>query len=226
MVDTTRGSELRMISRIVAPVREQLLQMMREAIVTGEWKPGQRLVERELCERTGASRSSVREALRQLESEGLVTVVPNRGPIVSTLSEQEVKDIYELRIVLDSFMIQRFCEVASDEEIAEVRDCFAEIEATVAAEDIVGTLHATTRMHDLFLIGAGNTALSATLNRLGSLIAFLRARSQSDPRSLPEVLEENRKVFEAAASRNSKAATRAMEHHIKAACKRAVATFD
>jgi GntR family transcriptional regulator, trigonelline degradation regulator len=218
--------ELRPVSRVVAPVREQLLQMMREAIVTGQWKPGERLVERELCEGSGASRSSVREALRQLESEGLVTVVPNKGPIVSVLSEQQVIDIYELRVALGSFMVASFCERASDEQITALRECFTRMEAASASQDFVEALHATEQFHDILLDGACNSALSDALNRLHSLISFLRARSMSTSEFLPVMLEENRAVLNAASARDAADAVRAMERHIGAARQRVVSSIN
>jgi GntR family transcriptional regulator, trigonelline degradation regulator len=214
--------ELRQVSRIVAPVREQLLQMMREAIVTGQWKPGERLVERELCEGSGASRSSVREALRQLESEGLVTVVPNRGPIVSVLSAQEAVDIYDLRVVLGSFMVTLFCERGTDEQIQALHKCFEQMEAATAAQDFVWALHGTEQFHDILLAGAGNTALTDTLGRLHSLISYLRARSMSTQEFLPTMLEENRAVLNAVTQRDVAAAVKAMENHIGAARERVI----
>jgi GntR family transcriptional regulator, trigonelline degradation regulator len=214
--------ELRPVSRVVAPVREQLLQMMREAVVTGQWKPGERLVERELCERSGASRSSVREALRQLESEGLVTVVPNKGPIVSVLSVQEIRDIYDLRVVLGTFMVTLFCQRGTVEHLDALHDCFPRMEAATAAQDFVRVLQETERFHDILLAGAGNTALTDTSSRLYSLISHLATRSMSKPEFLPTMLEENRAVLEAVSRRDAAAAARAIADQMNRARQRVI----
>src|SRR6202051_5223718 len=87
----------------VPTVRAMVAQKLREAIMSGTLKPGQRLVERELSERTGGSRPSIRDALRLLEADGLVTTVPHRGPVVSTISLDEAKQLYAARAVLEGF---------------------------------------------------------------------------------------------------------------------------
>src|SRR5260370_22031670 len=94
-------SRLRM--EAVPSVRSRVAQKLREAIMSGTLKPGQRLVERELCEMTGVSRPSIREALRLLEADGLVNTVPHRGPMVSTISLEEAKQLYAARAVLEGF---------------------------------------------------------------------------------------------------------------------------
>src|ERR1700719_4244153 len=87
----------------VPTVRAMVAQKLREAIMSGTLKPGQRLVERELCEMTGVSRPSIREALRLLEADGLVSTVPHRGPVVSTISLEEARQLYAARAVLEGF---------------------------------------------------------------------------------------------------------------------------
>src|SRR4029078_4969135 len=87
----------------VPTVRSMVAQKLREAIMSGKLKPGQRLLERELCEMTGVSGRSIREALRLLEADGLVTTVPHRGPVVSTISLEEAKQLYAARAILEGF---------------------------------------------------------------------------------------------------------------------------
>ena len=95
----------------VPTVRSMVAQKLREAIMSGTFKPGQRLVERELCEMTGVSRPSIREALRLLEADGLVTTVAHRGPVVSTISLEEAKQIYAARAVLEGFAGREFARL-------------------------------------------------------------------------------------------------------------------
>src|SRR5690348_15344785 len=90
------------MSRVAAPLRDQVSSALRQAIVERELPPGQRLVERELVDRLQVSRATVRESLRELEAEGLVTVIPQRGAVVATISLQEAADIYEARAAIES----------------------------------------------------------------------------------------------------------------------------
>ncbi|WP_442542703.1 GntR family transcriptional regulator [Arthrobacter sp. KN11-1C] len=113
------------LGRPAMPVREQVVDRLRSAITGLQLKPGQRLVERELMERLGVSRTTVREAIRELSSEGLVTVVPQKGAIVSRPTGSEAEDLYEVRARLESLVVQRFIERASDDEISDLRKATA-----------------------------------------------------------------------------------------------------
>jgi DNA-binding GntR family transcriptional regulator len=88
------------VSNVAAPVRLQVAASFRSAILSGRFQPGDRLIEKDLCDLTGASRTSVREALRQLETEGLVQLVPNKGPIVASIDPKQARSIYQVRAVL------------------------------------------------------------------------------------------------------------------------------
>jgi len=120
------------MGRVAAPLREQVISALRQAIRDFQLKPGQRLVERELIEQLGVSRTTIREALRELTSEGLVTVVPQRGAIVSTPSLDDATDLYEVRASLESLVVQRFVERATDDEVRRLEgtiDHLAEVSA-------------------------------------------------------------------------------------------------
>ncbi|MEI9803979.1 MAG: GntR family transcriptional regulator [Pseudolabrys sp.] len=101
-----------------APLRTEIEIRLRSAITQGRFHAGERLIERELCEMLGVSRPSLREALRQLEAEELVTLVPNRGPVVSEIGIDEARDIYEIRATLEGLVARLFVRNASDAEVA------------------------------------------------------------------------------------------------------------
>src|SRR5215813_3992360 len=118
------------IAVLAAPLRREIENRLRAAIVGGRFKPGERLIERELCEMLGVSRPSLREALRQLEAEELVTILPNRGPIVAALTVVEAEQLYDVRAMLEGLAARRFAETASDADIAALRqalDAFADV---------------------------------------------------------------------------------------------------
>ena len=102
------NSALAAIPKLAAPLRQQVLDELRQSIIAGRLNPGERLIERELISMMGVSRTVIREALRQLESEGLVAIVPNKGPIVRTLTLEEARDLYAIRAVLEGLAARLF----------------------------------------------------------------------------------------------------------------------
>src|SRR3954453_2834497 len=112
------------VNRVAAPVREQVVDQLRQAIVEMRLKPGQRLVERELIEQTGVSRTTIREVLRQLTAEGLVMTIPQKGAVVMVPSAQEAADLYEVRATLEALAGRRFVRNADDAAIKALRKAF------------------------------------------------------------------------------------------------------
>src|SRR5919197_2931132 len=115
------------VGRVAAPLREQVLEVLRQAILDFRFKPGQRLIERELVEQIGVSRTTIREVLRELAAEGLVTTVPQKGAIVAVPSAQEAAELYEVRAALEALAARRFVEQATPQRVAELRDAFGEV---------------------------------------------------------------------------------------------------
>jgi DNA-binding GntR family transcriptional regulator len=203
------------MGRVAAPLREQVLSALRQAILNFELKPGQRLVERELIEQLGVSRTTVREALRELTSEGLVTVVPQRGAIVSAPSLDEAADLYKVRAALESLVVQHFVERASDLEVDRLRrtvEDFAGISATTT--DMRELLAAKDRFYAVLLAGARSTALRQLLESIQARVTLLRATSLSEAGRPLEVVQELRAVVEAIAARDAKRAAELCAEHV------------
>src|SRR6478735_9922967 len=112
-LSTPGGDSLR-VGRVAAPLREQVLDVLRQAILDFRLKPGQRLIERELIEQTGVSRTTIREVLRQLAAEGLVTTIPQKGTVVASPSVERAAELYEVRAVLEGMAARQFAERATD----------------------------------------------------------------------------------------------------------------
>ncbi len=128
------AEDMRIVA-VAAPVRQQVEQALRAAITGGSFAPCQRLIERDLCERLGVSRPSVREAMRQLESEGLIESQPNRGPVVARMTRQDVADVYGVRAALEAAAASRFATLATEADIA---DLAATVDAVAAAYETAG----------------------------------------------------------------------------------------
>jgi GntR family transcriptional regulator, trigonelline degradation regulator len=203
------------VHRVVSPVRTQVADNLREAILSRHFQPGQRLVERELVEATGASRTSVREALRELAAQGLVTSIPNRGTVVTEVTRDEARQLYELRSGLEALAGRLFVERATDAEVEELERAFAVIEESYRLG--VGTLAAKDVFYDVIFRGAGNEQLRQVTAGLHARIAYLRSFSLAQPGRLTESLSELRDIMTAVKARNADAVANACLYHIKRA---------
>lgn len=200
------------------PVRRQVEEGLRAAIVAGRFAPGDHLPDRLLCELFGVSRSVVREAVRLLEAEGLVTVVPHRGPFVAFLSPAEAAQVYEVRGVLEALAGRGFAERASDEEIAALRAVFEELAALPGA-DRAALLRLKQRFYDVLLRGCRNAYVARMLDQLHNRNTQLRATTLSDPERLPRSREELRRIVEAAERRDADGAWEACRDHVAEAAR-------
>jgi DNA-binding GntR family transcriptional regulator len=207
------------VSRTPAPVREQVLANLRRAIFNGHFRPGDRLAERELCALTGVSRTSVREALRQLEAEGLVFNIPHKGPVVATITPQEAEEIYQVRAVLEGMAGRLFAERATPEQIARLRAALAEIERAKETGAPKALEEAKDHFYDVFLSGCGNRVLAAVLRQLRGRTILLRATDLAQPGRALDTLTEMRRVVEAIEARDPSAAERFCTEHVHQAAK-------
>src|SRR5262249_26988975 len=146
---------------VAAAVRQQVFETMRAAIISGRFRPGQRLVEKDLCELMKVSRPSVREALRHLESEGLIETVPNRGPVVAMLTRADVVGIYQVRGALEALAARLFATEASDAQVAELEAAYDALATAMGSGGIDTVLPAKDRYYEVLLRGAGNAIISS-----------------------------------------------------------------
>lgn len=160
---------LPLIQRSAAPLRRNVVEALRTAIIEGRLAPGSRLVERELIAMTGVSRTVIREALRQLESEGVIETIPNKGPIVRQLTLAEARDLYLIRSVLEGLAARMFVAHAGEGDLAALRGALDETGEAYEAGEPEAILAAKNRFYDILFRGAGSETLS-------SMIATLHAR--------------------------------------------------
>lgn len=213
------------IPRQMTTLRLLVEDKIRSAIAAGHFKPGQRLIERELCEQIGVGRTSVREALRQLEAEGLVVTIPHRGPEVSSISYDEARQLYDLRALLEGFAGRNFAEHGSDEAIAELRIAVEGFATAAQGSDRAALVAAKTRFYGVLMQGAGNSFVTQSLTTLHNRINLLRVTSMTQAGRLEKSVEEIREIFEAIAARDPDRAERECKHHIAMAAKVALAVL-
>lgn len=169
------------VQKFAAPLRQQVLDSLRQAIIDGRLAPGARLTERELTEMLGVSRTVVREALRSLEAEGLVHVIPNKGPVVRELSRAEAEDLYQIRAVLEGLAARLFVEHATDERVTELAQALDVVIAAYDSGDAARVLETKNRFYDVLFAGAGSETLSSMLATLHARIWRWRALGLTHP---------------------------------------------
>lgn len=170
------------IRKFAAPLRQQVLDGLRQAIIDGRLAPGARLIERELIGMMGVSRTVVREALRQLESEGLIAIIPNKGPVVRELSLAEAKDLYSIRAVLEGLAARLFVEHADAARVKSLAQALDGVAGAYERGDAQEVLETKNRFYDTLFAGAGSETLSSMLNTLHARIWRWRALGLSHPR--------------------------------------------
>lgn len=209
-------------SESATPLRKQAEEGLRKAILSGRYDAGERLKERQLMEALGVSRTVLREALRQIEAEGLVTLVPNRGPVVSVLSYEDAEEIYEVRGVLESQACIGFVLRASSAHVRKLEGVFADLKRAAEAGDVGRTLELSSDFYDVILEGSANKVLRSMLKLLHNRIVLLRKTSMSEPGRLPETLDELTQMFVALRARDEQAASKASIHHVRQASRAAL----
>jgi GntR family transcriptional regulator, trigonelline degradation regulator len=197
-----------------APLRKQIVERLREAIIEGHLKAGERLRERELCEMLGVSRTSIREALVELESEGLIHNVPNKGPLVTPISVKLAEDIYELRGVLEGLAARLFARNASEAQLAELERATAELDRVYSNLAPGPFLKAKSRFYDILMDGAGNELAAHVLRGIHARVSQLRVTSVSDPSRTRASIEEIHRILAALKTRNEEEAWRASTEHV------------
>jgi DNA-binding GntR family transcriptional regulator len=220
-----RPTELKSTLRIedVPTVRAIVARKLREAIMSGNLKPGQRLVERELCEMMGVSRPSIREALRLLEADGLVNTVPHRGPMVSTISLEEARQLYAARAVLEGFAGRECARLHDPAVVRKIGEALTRLKAALAESDMIAVLEAKTDFYAALIGGCQNAFIERMLKPLHDRITLLRITSMSHPKRINKSLREVTAIWRAIQSGDEDLAERCCVDHIKAA---AVAALD
>jgi len=207
-------------------LRSMVVARMREAIIDGRFPPGSRLIERELCELMGVSRTSVREALRELESEGLTVHISNRGPIVSILTAKEARSIFQVRAELEGLAAALFAENASEDHLARLEVATERLASVYDAFEPAAFLREKQAFYDILLEGADNDALAALLRTILTRIARLRVVSLAKPKRPQASIKEIRSLVAALRARDKKKARAICVEHVQNAAVAALSVLN
>lgn len=205
------------ISHVAAPVREQVEARLRQAIVAGHFEPGARLIERELCTLLGVSRTSLREALRQLENDGLVTNIPHKGVVVAIMTRIEAEEIYQVRAVVEGLAGRLCAEQLTKELESALQTAMEQIEAAQRAENLTELVSTKEQFYQVLLSGCGNRTAGIVLQSLHDRIASLRALTLAQPGRAEASVAEMRHILSAILARDGNAACRACIDHVEQA---------
>lgn len=220
------STDLLSIARSPVSLNDQVVKAVREAIATGGLAPGQRLTEREMMERTGVGRTSIREAMNQLRTMGLVEERHGGGLQVATLDRSTIEHIYEVRAAIESTAAELFTMRASDEEVAELLEASGfgvEVEGEL---DVAKISLAPGSFEELLLRGARNPLLREVIEPFYIRIQRIRQLSLTMPgRYLLAVAEQN-EILEAISRRDPAGAALKTREHIAAAQASALAALD
>ncbi len=209
---------------LAAPLRREIEARLRAAITQGRFHAGERLIERELCEMLGVSRPSLREALRQLEAEELVTLRPNRGPAVAEVTLEEVREIYEMRATLEGLAARLFTLRASDAQVEKLRQALREMKKVEGGSLWVLLLDRKNKFYEVLLTGCGNHAIQRVLNQLHNRLRLLRAEILAG--RAKAALGEVARIVGAVERRDADAACAAAMQHIERAGEVAIQSLE
>ena len=203
-----------------APMSTNLLEMLRRDILTGDMRPGQKIVEQEICRQYGVSRTPVREALRQLEADGLVENILNRGAFVIGMSDRDYEDMFELRKAYEIQAVKWAIERITEEEMERLEETFEFMEFYTMRNDIDKMLVINMEFHHVIYEASQNRTLQKLLSSFQSFLKYKGTEVMQSENYLQNVLEEHRAIFKAFKDSSPKDGELAMEIHINRARER------
>lgn len=188
------------------PLRDVVFNTLRQAILKGELKPGERLMEIALAEKLGVSRTPIREAIRKLELEGLVTMIPRRGAQVANITEKDLNDVLEVRICLEKMAIEKACNCMTEENLQKLRRAGRDFERMIASGDLTKLTEADVAFHEIIYQASDNARLIQVLYNLREQIYRYRIEylKEEDIRKL--LAKEHEEIYQALKNRDVKKA--------------------
>lgn len=183
-------------------LREKILETIREAILKGELKPGEKVAEPELADRFGISRTPIREAFRQLESEGYLTVIPRKGAVVTALSERAVEEFYAIKSILEGYAAQMAAENLAEKDLEKLEAINERLQNLADENDVKSFFRVHNEFHEVFIQAAGNEKLAEIIHQLMLKFNRLRFASLSLPGRMQISVQEHRKLIDAFRKKN------------------------
>lgn len=197
------------------PLRDLVFATLRKAILMGNLRPGDRLLEEHLAARMGVSRTPIREAIRKLELEGLVIMVPRCGASVASINADKVKDVLEVRSALDELAIKLACQNITEEQIRRLNEAKLRFETNTTGSSIARIVDADVKFHDIIIEASGNEKLVQMMTNLSESIYRYRYECVKDSLIYDELIEEHREMYDSIIAGDKERAANAARIHIE-----------
>ena len=185
------------------PLRDVVFKTLRQAILKGELKPGERLMEIALAEKLGVSRTPIREAIRKLELEGLVVMVPRKGAHVANITEKDLNDVLEVRIGLENMAIDKACCLMKAEQFRELKAAEEHFSSILQSGDLTQLAEADVEFHEIIYRASNNERLLQLLGNLREVIYRYRIEYLKDEATRAKLAEEHAEIYEAISARDA-----------------------
>lgn len=196
------------------PLRDVVFNTLRQAILRGELKPGERLMEIQLANKLGVSRTPIREAIRKLELEGLVLMIPRKGAEVAEITEKSLRDVLEVRKALEELSVQLACDRITPEMLGQLEEAAAEFEKVLKSGDVTEIAQADVHFHDVIYRAADNRRLTQLLNNLGEQMYRYRVEYLKDPTVYGKLVREHEELIRRIREHEKEKAVRIVCEHI------------
>lgn len=197
------------------PLRDVVFNALRQAILYGKLQPGERLMEITLANQLGVSRTPVREAIRKLENEGLVLMIPRKGAQVAPITEKDLNDVLEVRLGLEELAMICACERVTQEQLEEIRVAQEKFEATLQDSELPHLAKADEDFHELIYQVTGNRRLMQIIHNLREQMYRYRVEYLKDANVGRTLNEEHKELYHALEDRDATHAIECMKRHIK-----------
>ena len=208
------GSDFQVNMNEYLPLRDVVFNTLRQAILRGELKPGERLMEIQLANKLGVSRTPIREALRKLELEGLVLMIPRRGAEVAEITEKSLRDVLEVRRALEELSVKLACERITEEQIADLKEAAKDFEKVLKSGDVTAYAEADVKFHDIIYYATDNQRLISLLYNLREQMYRYRVEYLKRSDVHEKLLKEHQYIIEMLEARNQEEALAAVCQHI------------
>ena len=209
------GTDFQVNMNEYLPLRDVVFNTLRQAILRGELKPGERLMEIQLANKLGVSRTPIREAIRKLELEGLVLMIPRKGAEVAEITEKSLKDVLEIRRALEDLAVRLACEKITKEELKELKEAGDEFKKVLKSQDITEVAEADVRFHDVIYMATDNPKLIQLLNNFREQMYRFRVEYLKKDEVRPQLIAEHDEIIKYITEGNKEEASRVVTRHIE-----------
>jgi len=207
--------DLKLNMNAYLPLRDVVFQTLREAILKGDLRPGERLMELQLASKLGVSRTPIREAIRMLEQEGLAVTIPRKGAEVARMTEKNMEDVLQIREALDDLAVQVACDKMTEQQLDNLTVAMKNFENAVQAGDLKHIVAYDVEFHDIIYESTDNPRLVTLLSNLREQIYRYRVEYLKEKENYPMLVKEHETIVAALKEKNKKRVTDAMRCHIR-----------